>query len=129
MMFRNRDDAAHRLAHCQGQYPLVPAVARGAVPIAKVIANAVNGKMDVVLVRKIGAPYNPEFAMGLIDRRLARYCGDTTPARVSNVHPISLSNLKGTLRGMPAMAPFLYSIDFFSLSARRADSWMVAAPT
>lgn len=71
MVFRDRDDAAHQLAqrliHYRGQNPLVLAIPRGAVPMARAIADALDGEMDVVLVRKIGAPYNPEFAVGSVD--------------------------------------------------------------
>lgn len=70
-MFRDREDAAIRLAEqlmvYQGQNPLVLAIPRGAVPMAKIIANKLQGEMDVVLVRKLGAPGNPELAIGAID--------------------------------------------------------------
>ncbi len=71
MLFANRVDAAARLAHALAGYdgcnPLVLAIPRGAVPMAKVIAQALHGEFDVVLVRKLGAPGNPEFAIGAID--------------------------------------------------------------
>lgn len=70
-MFRDREDAAIRLARqlmvYQGRNPLVLAIPRGAVPMAKIIANKLQGEMDVVLVRKLGAPGNPELAIGAID--------------------------------------------------------------
>ena len=70
-MFRDREDAAIRLAEqlmvYQGQNPLVLAIPRGAVPMAKIIANKLQGEMDVVLVRKLSAPGNPELAIGAID--------------------------------------------------------------
>ena len=68
MMFRDRDDAARRLAEALAQYrgknPLVLAIPRGAVPMAKIIADALGGEVDVVLVRKLRAPHQPEFAIG-----------------------------------------------------------------
>ncbi len=71
MPFRNRDAAARRLvvrlAAYQGMNPLVLAIPRGAVPMARVIADALHGELDVVLVRKFGAPGNPEFAVGAVD--------------------------------------------------------------
>lgn len=71
--FANREDAAHQLAyalqHHAGTNPLVLAIPRGGVPIGRVIADALGGELDVVLVRKIGAPGNPEFAIGAIDER------------------------------------------------------------
>lgn len=71
MLFANRVDAAARLARAlaryDGQNPLVLAIPRGAVPMAKVIAQALHGEFDVVLVRKLGAPGNSEFAIGAVD--------------------------------------------------------------
>ena len=71
MPFRNRIEAADKLATrleaYRGRNPLVLAIPRGAVPMASVIADALGGEVDVVLVRKLGAPMNPEFAVGSID--------------------------------------------------------------
>ena len=80
MPFRNRDEAARqladRLAAYQGRNPLVLAIPRGAVPMARVIADALHGDVDVVLVRKLGAPGNPEFAVGSIDESGWAYVAD-----------------------------------------------------
>lgn len=69
-MFRNRTHAAQLLAQRLEQYrgtrPLVLAIPRGAVPMGKVIADALGGDLDVVLVHKIGAPGNPELAVGAV---------------------------------------------------------------
>lgn len=71
MTFRNRDHAAHLLAERLSGYrrrrPLVLAVPRGAVPMAAVIAEALGGDIDVVLIRKLGAPGQPELAIGAVD--------------------------------------------------------------
>jgi predicted phosphoribosyltransferase len=71
MSFENRAEAAHllaaRLGLYRGQNPLVLAIPRGAVPMGKIIADALGGELDVVLVRKLRAPYNPELAIGSID--------------------------------------------------------------
>ena len=71
MIFRDRKDAATRLAEALAQYrgqnPLVLAIPRGAVPMAKIIADELGGEVDVVLVRKLRAPGNPEFAIGAVD--------------------------------------------------------------
>jgi putative phosphoribosyl transferase len=70
-LFKDRADAtlalAHRLAAYRGTRPLVLAVPRGGVPMAQGIARALDGEMDVVLVRKLGAPFSEEFAIGAID--------------------------------------------------------------
>lgn len=83
MLFRDREDAARRLAlelaQYRGRHPLVLAIPRGAVPMAKIIAAELDGELDVVLVRKLRAPGNPEFAIGAVDETgwtyLAEYAG------------------------------------------------------
>jgi predicted phosphoribosyltransferase len=70
-MFRNRADAARKLAEAlsayKGRNPLILAIPRGAVPMARILADELGGDLDVVLVRKLRAPGNPEFALGSID--------------------------------------------------------------
>lgn len=70
-MFSNRTSAADQLAvrlkDYHGQHPLVLAIPRGAVPMAKVLAEQLQGDLDVVLVRKLRAPLNPELAIGSVD--------------------------------------------------------------
>lgn len=69
-MFRDRLDAAERLArrlsHLKGHDPLILAIPRGAVPMGRLIADALEGDLDVVLVHKIGAPGHSEFAIGAV---------------------------------------------------------------
>ena len=69
--FRNREDAAAQLAArlivYRGHNPLILGVPRGAVPMARVIADALGGELDVVLVRKLRAPGQPELAIGAVD--------------------------------------------------------------
>jgi predicted phosphoribosyltransferase len=71
MRFRNREEAATQLAArlvaYRGQRPLVLGVPRGAVPMARIIADALDGDLDVVLVRKLRAPSQPELAIGAVD--------------------------------------------------------------
>lgn len=70
-MFYDREEAAHRLADklksYRGKHPLVLGIPRGAVPMAKIIAEQLGGELDVVLVRKLRAPQQPELAIGSID--------------------------------------------------------------
>ena len=70
-MFRDRLQAAERLAdalaHYRGTHALVLAIPRGAVPIGAVIAQRLEGELDLVLVRKLHAPRSPEFAVGAVD--------------------------------------------------------------
>lgn len=58
---------AQQLDHYRGQRPLLLAIPRGAVPMAQVIAERLGGDLDVVLVRKLGAPFSPEYAVGAVD--------------------------------------------------------------
>jgi len=55
------------LSPWRGAHPLVLAIPRGAVPMAEILARELEGDFDVVLVRKIGAPGDPEFAVGAVD--------------------------------------------------------------
>ena len=69
-MFQDRDDAARQLADrlqaYAAQHPLVLAIPRGAVPIGKIVAAQIGGDFDVVLVRKLRAPFEPEVAIGSV---------------------------------------------------------------
>lgn len=71
--FLDRADAGSQLARAlriyRGQHPLVLAIPRGGVPIGRTVADALDGELDVVLVRKLGAPGNPELAIGAIDEQ------------------------------------------------------------
>ena len=68
--FKDREDAARqlggRLSEYKGQNPLVLAVPRGAVPMGKIVAEALDGELGLALVHKIGEPGNPEFALGAV---------------------------------------------------------------
>jgi putative phosphoribosyl transferase len=80
MVFANRNQAADQLAEAlavyQGQNPLILAIPRGAVPMGQRLARALGGELDVVLVRKLRAPFNPEFAIGSIDESGWAYIAD-----------------------------------------------------
>jgi putative phosphoribosyl transferase len=70
MQFIDRHDAGRRLAavlgHFRTQQPVVLALPRGGVPVGFEIASALDAPLDVVLVRKIGAPGMSELAVGAI---------------------------------------------------------------
>ena len=71
MRFRNRSEAAallaERLNDYQGAYPLVLGIPRGGVPMAAIIARQLQGELDVMLVHKLRAPFQPELAFGAVD--------------------------------------------------------------
>ena len=70
MPFKDRSDAGRKLASALAQYtdqqPVVLALPRGGVPVAAEVAAALNAPLDLVLVRKIGVPFQPELAMGAV---------------------------------------------------------------
>ena len=70
MRFADRADAGRRLARVLADYcdrdPVVLALPRGGLPVAAEIAAALAAPLDVVLVRKIGVPWQPELAMGAL---------------------------------------------------------------
>ena len=78
--FRDRDDAARQLisalANYRGSKPVILAIPRGGVPMGRIVADALGGELDVVLVRKLGAPGHPEFAIGAVDEQGAVMLGE-----------------------------------------------------
>lgn len=84
VLFDDRLDAARQLAArllpLHPHHPLVLAIPRGAVPIGAVLADTLHGDLDVVLVHKLGAPFNPEFAIGAIDEHGNRILGSDADA-------------------------------------------------
>jgi predicted phosphoribosyltransferase len=70
MSFENRSDAGRQLAKALAPYkrqrPVILALPRGGVPVAAEIAAALEAPLDLVLVRKIGVPSQPELAMGAV---------------------------------------------------------------
>jgi putative phosphoribosyl transferase len=70
MLFENRTDAGRRLAEAllryKGRHPVVLALPRGGVPVAAEVASALDAPLDLLLVRKIGLPIQPELAMGAV---------------------------------------------------------------
>jgi putative phosphoribosyl transferase len=69
-MFKDRRSAgvslAAKLRHLYDAAPLVLALPRGGVPVAFEIAESLGAPLDLVLVRKIGVPWQPELALGAI---------------------------------------------------------------
>jgi putative phosphoribosyl transferase len=70
MIFRDRRDAGRRLAErlgfLQGQDAVVLGLPRGGVPVAAEVARALDLPLDVIVVRKLGVPFQPELAMGAV---------------------------------------------------------------
>lgn len=69
-IFHDRRDAgrqlADRLQRFAPEHPVVIGLPRGGVPVAFEVAHALGAPLDVLVVRKIGAPGNPEFGIGAV---------------------------------------------------------------
>lgn len=74
-MFRDRIDAGRRLGRAlverlgdswPSERPIVLGLPRGGVPVAAQVAEALDAPLDVIVVRKLGVPFQPELAMGAI---------------------------------------------------------------
>jgi len=89
-MFRDRIDAGRQLARAlkdyAGQHPVVLALPRGGVPVAAEVATSLNAPLDLVLVRKIGVPGQPEYAMGAV-------ADGPAPIAVRNADVIAFSGI------------------------------------
>lgn len=70
MSFKNRADAGRKLALALAEYksrdPVILALPRGGVAVAAEVAAALNAPLDLILVRKLGVPFQPELAMGAV---------------------------------------------------------------
>lgn len=96
MQFDSRIDAARQLARALARYrgrnPLILAIPRGAVGMGQVIAEELKGELDVVLVRKLRSPFNPELAIGAVDESGWIYIADH--AAHSGADPIYIESEK-----------------------------------
>jgi predicted phosphoribosyltransferase len=70
MLFQNRTDAGRQLAEpllkYKGRHPVILGLPRGGVPVAAEVARVLDAPLDLLLVRKIGLPGQPELAMGAV---------------------------------------------------------------
>ncbi len=78
--FRDRSEAgkalAAKLQHLRGAGVVVLALPRGGVPVAYEVARALDAPLDVIVVRKVGVPGQPELAMGAIGEDGVRVVND-----------------------------------------------------
>jgi putative phosphoribosyl transferase len=93
--FRDRRDAgrrlAQRLAALADEHPVVLALPRGGLPVAFEVAHALGAPLDVLVVRKIGAPGNPELGIGAVAEGGVRYFSDYA-LRMLQVSPEELTH-------------------------------------
>jgi predicted phosphoribosyltransferase len=107
MLFTDRRDAGKRLAKALSRFKnedcVVLALPRGGVPVAAEVAAALHAPLDVILVRKIGAPRRPELAVGSVvdggtpiivcDRELMNVTG-TLPAQFDAICARELAEIE-----------------------------------
>lgn len=100
---------ARRLEHHAGPNLLVLGIPRGGVPVAAAIADALGGELDVAVARKLGAPDQPELAIGAVtadgtthlNTDLVRHLGITTDylARVQRDELVEARRREARYRG------------------------------
>jgi predicted phosphoribosyltransferase len=90
MTFNDRREAGRKLAealrHYRGKDAVVLALPRGGVPVAAEVAASLNAPLDLLLVRKVGVPWQPELAMGAV-------IDGAEPITVRNEDIIGLANV------------------------------------
>jgi putative phosphoribosyl transferase len=90
MPFKDRSDAGRKLAKALAGYkqaqPVVLALPRGGVPVAAEVCAALKAPLDLILVRKVGVPFQPELAMGAV-------VDGATPVIVRNEDVIQAANI------------------------------------
>lgn len=96
--FRDRVDAGRRLgqrlAELRGQDVVVLGLPRGGVPVASEVAQALDAPLDVIVVRKLGLPFQPEVAMGAIGEGNAR----VLDARVISLSGVTEADMQAVER-------------------------------
>lgn len=101
MAFADRVDAGRQLAvalrHLAGDDVVVVGLPRGGVPVAAEVAEALGAPLDVILVRKLGVPWQPELAMGAIGEGGARVVDDTV-VRATGVDEAALRAVESAER-------------------------------
>ena len=94
MFFEDRDEGGRRLAAELQPFAgrpdvVVVGLPRGGVPVAARVAEALGAPLDVIVVRKLGVPYQPELAMGAVGEDGTRVINDEI-VRLAHVTPAEL---------------------------------------
>jgi putative phosphoribosyl transferase len=101
MVFDDRADAGRRLAtrldHLRGEPVVVLGLPRGGVPVALEVARALDAPLDVILVRKLGVPFQPELGMGAIGEDGVRILNDEV-LRATGVQPETVAQVESAER-------------------------------
>ncbi len=90
MVFADRRDAGRRLAaalaHLRDRCPVVLAVPRGGVVVGREVADALRAPLDVIIPRKLRAPFNPELAIGAVAEDGAVFLDEDTGRGIGSVY-------------------------------------------
>ena len=101
MTFTDRVDAGRRLAtrlqHLRGDEVVVLGLPRGGVPVAYEVARALDAPLDVIVVRKLGVPFQPELGMGAIGEDGTRIINDEV-VRLASVSERELAEVEARER-------------------------------
>lgn len=96
-LFANRDDAGRQLADRLEAFSdrklIVLGLPRGGVPVAGIVAESLGARLDVVVIRKLGAPRHPEYAVGAIGEGDVRIVDDRA-MRNMGVNPDELASVE-----------------------------------
>jgi predicted phosphoribosyltransferase len=115
IQFDSRNDAARQLAkalaHFRGRNPLVLAIPRGSVGMGKVIADELEGELDVVLVHKLRSQFNPEFAIGAVDESGWTYIANHADADDAYIEREKQAQLETLRKRRAQYTPALPPID------------------
>ena len=125
MLFVDRFDAGRRLAErlrpLTSQDVVVVGLPRGGVPVAFEVATALHAPLDVIVVRKLGVPFQPELGMGAVGEGGVRVIND----EVVRAGPVSAAGNSPRSRagaGRAAAARAAFRGGRAARPARRADS-------
>jgi predicted phosphoribosyltransferase len=116
-MFFDRDDAGRKLARALGELPedaLILGIPRGGVVVARAMADALARPFDVLVVRKLGAPHNPELAIGAIgpngvislDEHVLRALQGVSPEYIEREAAAQLAEIERRMRLYRGDAPY-----------------------
>jgi putative phosphoribosyl transferase len=101
MLYETRAKAGRALAeslgHLRDADPLVLGLPRGGVPVAAEVAHELGGELDVILVRKLGVPWQPELAMGALGEGGIRVLNDDVLAQ-TGMSPLGLATVESRER-------------------------------
>lgn len=118
MRFTDRREAgrllAERLAHVRGPHTVVLGLPRGGVVVAAEVADALGAPLDVVVVRKLGVPWQPELAMGalgedgaVVHDRTVLGAVSISPDEVARVEAAERAELERRVAAFRAVRPRL----------------------